>query len=214
MLHFLQRETYSLKVWKTCSAEECGPAGLKPGLFTQCKQEASYGCNKENWDSRQWTAGRRHLKHPRSPVTQLVNNCYRVKKNVPGSHHPLSPQPPTHPPTHTHCYTLPQAALSSYVIWVVKTWPSVFKTGIKEGAKGGCIKAFREKNVAGGIHIRWHGVPVTQIEFRCLRCSKASLQTWPFVCLSFNVLLVTLSSWSLLLLEGSPKWLEMKCIWH
>lgn len=208
MLHFLQRETYSLKVWKTCSAQECGPAGMKPGLFTQCKQEASYGCNKENWDSRQWTAGRQHLKQPRSPVTQLVNNCCKVKKNL--QH---SPRPPTHPPTRTHCYTLPQPAHSSYVIRVVKTWPSVFETGIKEGAKGGCIKAFRVKYVAGGIHIRWHRVPVTQIEFRCLECSGSSLGTWSFVWLSFNVLLVTSSSWSLLLSEGSPKWLEIRYIW-
>jgi hypothetical protein len=37
---------------------------MKPGLFAQCKQEASDGCNKENWDCRQGTSGRQHLKQP------------------------------------------------------------------------------------------------------------------------------------------------------
>jgi hypothetical protein len=43
-----EAETCALKAWKACLAEECGPAGMKPGLFAQCKQEASDGCNKEN----------------------------------------------------------------------------------------------------------------------------------------------------------------------
>lgn len=43
-----EAETCSLQAQKTSSTEECGPTGMKPGLFTQCKQEASDGCNKEN----------------------------------------------------------------------------------------------------------------------------------------------------------------------
>lgn len=116
----------------------------------------------------------------RGPGTQLVNNCCKVKHM-----HLLL--------LHEHWCASPQPSHSPCVTGVVKTWPFVFETEIKAGDRGGCIKAFRQKYVAGGIHIRWHSVPVTEIELRCLKCSRASLGTWPFVCHSFKEQLVSVS---------------------